>query len=92
IELAFDDRHMVVSTQNIDYSISATETVDCNYSGTPFTIGFNAPKLIEVFNTIQSDEVTVALSDASRAGVICPLENDENEELLMLLMPMLLNK
>lgn len=92
IELAFDNHHMVVSTQNIDYSISATETVDCNYSGTPFTIGFNAPKLIEVFNTIQSDEVTVALSDASRAGVICPLENDENEELLMLLMPMLLNK
>ncbi|MBQ2980324.1 MAG: DNA polymerase III subunit beta [Bacteroidaceae bacterium] len=92
IELAFDDRHMVVSTQNIDYSISATETVECNYSGTPFTIGFNAPKLIEVFNTIQSDEVTVSLSDASRAGVICPLENDENEELLMLLMPMLLNK
>ncbi len=92
IELAFDDRHMVVSTQNIDYSISATETVDCNYVGTPFTIGFNAPKLIEVFNTIQSDEVTVSLSDASRAGVICPLENEENEELLMLLMPMLLNK
>lgn len=92
IELAFEDKRMVVSTQNIDYSISATETVDCNYSGTPFTIGFNAPKLIEVFNTIQSDEVTVALSDASRAGVICPLENEENEELLMLLMPMLLNK
>ena len=92
VELAFEDKRMVVSTQNIDYSISATETVDCNYSGTPFTIGFNAPKLIEVFNTIQSDEVTVALSDASRAGVICPLENEENEELLMLLMPMLLNK
>lgn len=92
IELAFDDHHMVVSTQNIDYSISATETVDCNYVGTPFPIGFNAPKLIEAFNTIQADEVTVSLSDASRAGIICPLENDENEELLMLLMPMLLNK
>ena len=92
VELDFDDRRMVVSTQNIDYSISATETVDCNYSGTTFTIGFNAPKLIEVFNTIQSDEVKVSLSDASRAGVICPLENEENEELLMLLMPMLLNK
>lgn len=92
IELAFDDNNMVVSTQNIDYSISATETVSCNYQGTPFTIGFNAPKLIDVFNTIQSDEVTISLSDASRAGVICPLENEENEELLMLLMPMLLNK
>ncbi len=92
IELAFEGNRMVVSTQNIDYSISATETVTCNYSGTPFTIGFNAPKLIEVFNTIQSEEVTVALSDASRAGVICPLENGENEDLLMLLMPMLLNK
>ncbi len=91
IELAFEDQNMVVSTQNIDYSISATETVSCNYSGTPFTIGFNAPKLIDVFNTIQSEEVTVSLSDASRAGVICPLENEENEELLMLLMPMLLN-
>ena len=92
IELDFDEHRMVVSTQNMDYSISATETVECSYEGTPFTIGFNAPKLIEVFNTIQSDEVSVALSDASRAGVIAPVENEENEELLMLLMPMLLNK
>ena len=92
VELAFENNKMVVSTQNIDYSISATESVSCNYSGQKFTIGFNAPKLIEVINTIQSDEVTLAMSDASRAGVICPVANDDNEELLMLLMPMLLNK
>ena len=91
VEFAFENNRMVVSTQNIDYSISATESVSCNYSGQKFTIGFNAPKLIEVINTIQSDEVTLAMSDSSRAGVICPVTNEEDEDLLMLLMPMLLN-
>ena len=63
----------------------------CSYGGTPMAIGFKAPFLCEILATIESEEVQVELADPARAGLILPSENEENEELLMLLMPMLLN-
>ena len=83
---------MVVSTENKDYSISAEEKVACNYTGDDLTIGFKASFLIEILNNISATEVLVELSDPTRAGVILPLENKENEDLLMLLMPMKLSE
>ena len=82
---------MVVSTENKDYSISAEEKVACTYTGDALTIGFKASFLIEILNNISATEVLVELSDPTRAGVILPLENKENEDLLMLLMPMMLS-
>ena len=55
------------------------------------TIGFKASFLIEILNNIPSTEVLVELSDPTRAGIIVPMENKENEDLLMLLMPMMLS-
>jgi DNA polymerase-3 subunit beta len=54
-------------------------------------IGFKAPFLNELLGTIESDEVMLKLADPARAGLLLPATNEENEELLMLLMPMLLN-
>ena len=54
-------------------------------------IGFKAPFLIEILSSITSQDVVLALADPARAGLILPSENDENQDLLILLMPMLLN-
>ena len=54
-------------------------------------IGFKSPFLIEILGAITSNDVVLELSDPSKAGLILPFENEENEDLLMLLMPMLLN-
>ncbi len=89
-KLQLKNGELVVSTENKDYSISAEEKVACNYTGDDLTIGFKASFLIEILNNIQATEVQVELSDPTRAGVILPLENKENEDLLMLLMPMML--
>ncbi|MBR4460889.1 MAG: DNA polymerase III subunit beta, partial [Paludibacteraceae bacterium] len=62
----------------------------CNYDGAPMSIGFKAPFLIELLNNIDSNEVMLELADPARAGLILPMENAENENLLMLLMPLLL--
>ncbi len=90
-KLQLRNGELLVSTENKDYSISAEEKVACNYTGDDLTIGFKASFLIEILNNIPATEVLVELSDPTRAGVILPLENKENEDLLMLLMPMMLN-
>lgn len=90
VKLQLQENQMVVSAQNIDFSTSAEETIECNYSGDNLVIGFSANYLIEILNNIPSQQIVLELSDATRAGIILPLENKENEELLMLLMPMML--
>lgn len=81
---------ITVSAQDIDFSVSATERVSCSYAGAPMAIGFRANFLVEILNTISSAEVEVQLSDPARAALIVPVENNENEDLLMLIMPMML--
>ncbi|MFT3993551.1 MAG: DNA polymerase III subunit beta [Dysgonomonas sp.] len=91
IRLQLTDRNIVVSAQDIDFSTAAEETIPCEYTGTAMNIGFKSSFLIEILNNIPSTEISLELSDPSRAGLIIPAENEENEDLLMLLMPMMLN-
>lgn len=91
IKLQLSDRSIVISAQDIDFSTAAEETINCDYVGTPMNIGFKSNFLIEILNNIPANEISLELSDPSRAGLILPTENEENEDLLMLLMPMMLN-
>lgn len=91
IRLALAENSVTISSQDIDFSTAAEEKLVCSYAGTPMAIGFKAPFLCEILSTLQSEEVQLELADPARAGLILPMENEENEELLMLLMPMLLN-
>ncbi|MBR1807812.1 MAG: DNA polymerase III subunit beta [Paludibacteraceae bacterium] len=92
IKLALSDNRITISAQDIDFSTSAEETIECSYEGVPMSIGFKAPFLVEVLGAVQSDNVVIELSDPSKAGLILPFENEENEDIVMLLMPMLLNE
>jgi len=91
IKLDFHDNMIHISAQDIDFSISAEETINCQFEGEPIKIGFKSAFLIEILNNINASEVILEVTDPSRAGLILPFENETNEELLMLLMPMLLN-
>lgn len=91
IKLALSNNSINISAQDIDFSTSAEETIECSYEGEPMNIGFKAPFLIEILSAVQSDEVIVELADPSKAGLILPFENEEGEDIVMLLMPMLLN-
>ena len=51
-------------------------------------MGFNASYLIEILNTLRTSEIAIELGDATRPGVFKPMEEAENTELVMLLMPM----
>ena len=81
------DQLTMKATDN-NFCTSAREVVPCDFTGTEMIIGFSAPYLIEIFNTISTTDIPIKLSDPSRPGVFVPSENSENSELLMLLMPM----
>jgi len=91
IKLSITKESIIIFAQDIDFSTSAEETVACSFDGEPISIGFKGVYLIEILNNIPSSEVLLELADPSRAGLILPIENEEDEDLLMLLMPMMLN-
>ena len=75
----------------MDFSNRATEQLPCFYDGDAMTIGFNAKFLIEMLNTIGGDNVRIELSSPNRAGILRTEEQAPNEDLLMLVMPVMLN-
>ena len=91
IRFRVESGKLTLSSEDIDFATSAKEELTCEYSGTPMSIGFKGPSLTEILNNLDSEEVIVELADPSRAGLIVPSEQPENEDVLMLIMPMLLN-
>jgi len=91
IKLQLLPNSIFISAQDIDFSTSAEETVNCVYEGEEISIGFKGTYLIEILSNIPSSEVVMQLADPSRAGLMLPAENEADEDLLMLLMPMMLN-
>ena len=91
IKLHLENNEVKISAQDIDFSTSAEEVQSCQYEGTPMSIGFKSTFLIDILNNILSDEIIMELADPSRAGVIFPTEQEDGKNILMLLMPMMLN-
>lgn len=80
-----------LNAEDYDFSKTATERMACDYNGTPMNIGFKGSSFIEILNNFDSQEVIIQLADPSRAGLVIPSEQPENQDVLMLIMPMLLN-
>jgi DNA polymerase-3 subunit beta len=92
VKLSINENQLVVSAQDIDFSISAVERLNCEYEGDEIEIGFKSTFLIEILSNISAGDVRVEMSDPTRAGLLLPAEtDDENEDVLMLLMPMMIN-
>jgi DNA polymerase III subunit beta len=92
VKLQLAPNQVTVSAQDIDFSVSGYEKVKCQYDGDPMEIGFKSVFLIEILANLSSQEVQIELSDPSRAGILIPAEKEnEEEDILMLLMPMMIN-
>ena len=88
VKLDITAENIHLSAQDVDYSVSAEENVMCQYDGADMTIGFKAPFMVEVLGNLKSDEVVLKLSDPTRPGILTPMQQKEDEDILMLLMPM----
>lgn len=82
---------MNISSQDIDFGKSAEENMLCDYMGIPMRIAFKGSVLLDLINNIEGDDITLKLSDPSRAGLIVPAKQKEGEEVLMLIMPSVFN-
>lgn len=91
IKIQLTDNMAEISAQDIDFSISAKEAIPCQYQGESLSIGFKSSFLIEILQNIDSADVILEFADSTRAGVILPFDAEEDEDVLMLLMPMMLN-
>lgn len=92
IRLSIKGNELSVSAQDLDYSISAHETISCEYTGDDMEIGFKSVFLLEILSNMTASDVVVELSDGARAGLFLPQEEaSADEDTLMLLMPMMLN-
>ena len=91
VKLQLTGNQITISAQDIDFSISAYERLNCQYDGDDMEIGFKSIFLIEILSNLSSADVIFELSDPSRAGIMLPIENEvEEEDVLMLLMPMMI--
>ncbi|MGM9802711.1 MAG: DNA polymerase III subunit beta [Muribaculaceae bacterium] len=90
IKFEFRHNEIFLKAEDIDYSILAEETIPCDYNGDNLIMGFNRTRVIEVLDNINSDTVTLKLSDSSRAGLFEPEKQLEQEDLVVLLMPMMI--
>jgi DNA polymerase-3 subunit beta len=91
VRLKITGSELVISAEDLDFSNEASERLSCQYEGEDMEIGFNAKFLIEMLNNMDSDEVNLELSTPNRAGLLMPAGTDENEDILMLVMPVMLN-
>jgi DNA polymerase III subunit beta len=92
VKLNINENQLVVSAQDIDFSISAVERLNCEYDGEEIEIGFKSTFMLEILANISAGDVRMEMSDPSRAGLLLPVEVEEDsEDVLMLLMPMMIN-
>ena len=91
IRLKLEPDEIIISAQNLDFSISAYERIGCQYNGDAMEIGFKWVFLAEILSNLPGQSVSLELSDPSRAGLLIPLElTDSNEEICALIMPMMI--
>jgi DNA polymerase-3 subunit beta len=91
VVLTITGSQLQLAAQDIDYSFEGNEKMACSYEGEDMSIAFNAKFLIEMLNGADTDDVNMELSTPTKAGIIKPTEQEEGEELLMLVMPLMLN-
>ena len=80
-----------LDAEDYDFSKTATERMACDYNGMPMSIGFKGSSFIEILSNFECQEVVIQLADPSRAGLVLPSEQPADQDVLMLMMPMLIN-
>ena len=92
VKLDIKGNKLVIKAEDIDFNNKSEETLDCNYNGSDISIGFNSKFIVEMLSNLSSDSIKLELSSPSRAGIISPsASNDDNENIIMLVMPIMLN-
>lgn len=91
VRLKISGSELHISSEDLDFANEAHERLSCQFEGDDMEIGFNAKFLIEMLSNLSSEEVVIKMSTPNRAGLLLPATSDEDEDILMLVMPVMLN-
>ncbi len=91
VRLRIAGSELQISAEDLDFSNEANERLACEYDGEDIEIGFNAKFLIEMLSNLDCESVNLNMSAPNKAGLITPVKSDKNEDVLMLVMPVMLN-
>ncbi|MEO0898185.1 MAG: DNA polymerase III subunit beta [Bacteroidota bacterium] len=91
VRFSIKGSEMEISSEDPDFANEAKENLKCHYEGVDIEIGFNAALLLDVITNVETAEVIVELSEPNRAGIILPNVQEDGENILMLIMPIMLN-
>lgn len=91
VALTISGSELQMTAQDVDFSFEGNERMNCRYDGEDLQIAFNAKFMVDLLGCCSSEEVRLELSSPSRAGILRPVEEETDEELLMLVMPLMLN-
>ncbi|MEZ5083982.1 MAG: DNA polymerase III subunit beta [Bacteroidales bacterium] len=93
IRLKISGKELTLSAEDIDFANEAKERLTCNYEGEDIEIGFNSKFLLDMLNNIDSSELKLEMSAPNRAGILLPVDpENKDEDILMLVMPVMLNQ
>ncbi len=92
VRLKITGSELQVSAEDLDFSNEANERLACEHEGEDIEIGFNARFMVEMLSNLDTDQIRLNMSAPNKAGVILPVEKDKNEDILMLVMPVMLNQ
>ena len=92
VRLKITGSELQVSAEDLDFSNEANERLSCEHEGEDIEIGFNARFLVEMLGNLGSEQVKLNMSAPNKAGLVVPAEKDKNEDVLMLVMPVMLNQ
>lgn len=92
VRLKITGSELQISAEDLDFSNEANERLSCEHEGEDIEIGFNAKFLVEMLTNLDSDQIKLAMSAPNKAGVLYPSDKDKNEDILMLVMPVMLNQ
>lgn len=91
VAFTISGKELQLAAQDIDFSFEGNERMACQYEGENMQIAFNAKFLAEMLNAIDTEDIKMELSTPNKAGLLKPTEDGDNEELIMLIMPLMLN-
>lgn len=92
VRLSLGETGLNLTAEDMDFSYKGAENIQCEYIGEPMEIGFNSRFLREMIENIDADNIRMSFSKPQRAALISPtVQHDVNEDVLMLIMPVMLN-
>ncbi|MEO1022631.1 MAG: DNA polymerase III subunit beta [Bacteroidota bacterium] len=91
IRLQLEENKLTIRAEDLDMSSEAKETIECDYTNEGMEIGFNARYLADVLGNIDDEEVRFEFSSPNRAGIVKPSTESDSDDILMLVMPVMLN-